>query len=85
MKDEHIEKELLKQNKIPGCDQLTRPEEIKALSKYLKNIRTTQENYTSLGKNNLEIPGITTGKLPEIDNIPVVIPGISKLFFPKDV
>lgn len=53
MKDEHIEKELLKQNKIPGCDQLTRPEEIKALSKYLKNIRTTQENYTSLGKNNL--------------------------------
>ena len=69
MKDEHIEKELLKQNKIPGCDQLTRPEEIKALSKYLKNIRTTQENYTSLGKNNLEIPGITTGKLPEIDNL----------------
>ena len=69
MKDEHIEKELLKQNKIPGCDQLTRPEEIKALSKYLKNIRTTQENYTSLGKNNLEIPGITTGKLPKIDNL----------------
>ena len=69
MKDEHIEKELLKQNKIPGCDQLTRPEEIKALSKYLKNIRTTQENYTSLGKNNLEIPGITTGKLPEINNL----------------
>ena len=30
---------ILKQNKIPGCERLTRPEEIKALSKYLRNIK----------------------------------------------
>lgn len=69
MRERNIENEILKQNKIPGCDQLTRPEEVKALSKYLKSIRTTQENHTSLEKDNLEIPGRTTGKIPVIDSL----------------
>ena len=69
MRERNIENEILKQNKIPGCDQLTRPEEVKALSKYLKSIRTTQENHTSLEKDNLELPGRTTGRIPEINSL----------------
>ena len=34
-------------NKIPGCEKLTRPEEIKGLSKYLGAIRDTQEQWIS--------------------------------------
>ena len=76
MRERNIENEILKQNKIPGCDQLTRPEEVKALSKYLKSIRTTQENYTSLEKDNLELPGRTTGRIPEINSLEDYIEGL---------
>ena len=62
-----MDKDILKQNKLPGCDQFTRPEEIKALSKYLGHIRKVQEEHTTLEKDNLEIPGRKTGKLPEIE------------------
>ena len=34
-------------DKIPGCERLTRPEEIKGLSKYLGAIRDTQEQWIS--------------------------------------
>lgn len=34
-------------DKIPGCERLTRPEEIKGLSKYLGAIRKTQEQWIS--------------------------------------
>ena len=76
MRERNIENEILKQNKIPGCDQLTRPEEVKALSKYLKSIRTTQENHTSLEKDNLELPGRTTGRIPEINSLEDYIEGL---------
>ena len=76
MRERNIENEILKQNKIPGCDQLTRPEEVKALSKYLKSIRTTQENHTSLEKDNLELPGRTTGRIPEINSLEDHIEGL---------
>ena len=69
MRERNIENEILKQNKIPGCDQLTKPEEIKALSKYLRSIKKVQENHTSLEKNNLEIPGRTTGRIPNINSL----------------
>ena len=62
-----IEKSVLSQNKIPGCDQLTRPEEIKALSKYLGNIKKVQEKHTTLQKDNLEVPGRTTGRIPKVE------------------
>jgi hypothetical protein len=76
MRERNIENEILKRNKIPGCDQLTRPEEVKALSKYLKSIRTTQENHTSLEKDNLELPGRTTGRIPEINSLEDYIEGL---------
>ena len=62
-----IETSVLSQNKIPGCDQLTRPEEIKALSKYLGNIKKVQEKHTTLQKDNLEVPGRTTGRIPKVE------------------
>ena len=76
MRERNIENEILKQNKIPGCDQLTRPEEVKALSKYLKSIRTTQENHTFLEKDNLELPGRTTGRIPEINSLEDHVEGL---------
>lgn len=64
-----MEKDILKQNRIPGCDQLTRPEEISALSKYLGGIKKVQEEHTKLGKDILGVPGRDTGKLPEIETL----------------
>ena len=57
-------------NKIPGSERMTRPEEISALSKYLGNIRKVQEEHTKLDKTDLEIPGVTTGYIPEINKLP---------------
>lgn len=61
---------ILKQNKIPGCERLTRPEEIKALSKYLRNIKETLEENTDLEETTLEVPGKTTGQLHDISELP---------------
>ena len=56
--------------RLPGSEKLTRPEDIKALSKYLGEIKRIQEEHTSLEKDTLEVPGITTGFLPDITSLP---------------
>ena len=61
---------ILKQNKIPGCERLTRPEEIEALSKYLRNIKEVLSENTDLDQTNLEIPGKTTGQFRNITELP---------------
>ena len=61
---------ILRQNKIPGCERLTRPEEIKALSKYLRNIKETLEENTDLEETTLEVPGKTTGQFHNIQELP---------------
>lgn len=64
-----LENKISKKNKIPGCDQLTRPEEIQALSKYLGEIRKDQkqlEKETFKGLDKLFVPGKTTGKFPNV-------------------
>ena len=61
---------ILKQNKIPGCDRLTRPEEIAALSRYLRNIREIREENTVLDETTLEMPGVTTGQFVDIKELP---------------
>ena len=63
------EDKILGQNKIPGCEKLTRPEEIAALSKYLKKVKQTYDEHTELEKGKLEIPGKTTGQLVEITEL----------------
>ena len=55
--------------RLPGSEKLTRPEDINALSKYLGYIKKTQEEHTELDKDNLEVPGRTTGRIPEINNL----------------
>ena len=64
------EDKILRDNKIPGCDELTKPEEIKALSKYLRKIKDVQSEHTTLQKDNLEVPGRTTGRIPKISELP---------------
>lgn len=49
--------DILRQNKIPGREQLTRPSEIGALSKYLGNIKKVQEEHTELEDRVLEVKG----------------------------
>ena len=64
-----LENKISKKNKIPGCDQLTRPEEIQALSKYLGEIKKEQkqlEKNTFKGLDRLYVPGKTTGKFPNV-------------------
>ena len=57
-------------NKIPGCERLTRPEEIQGLSKYLGAIRDTQEQWISENMPDSPLSGpedarIKTIKLPD--------------------
>lgn len=49
--------DILKQNKIPGREQLTRPSEIDALSKYLGHIKEIQNEHTELDNRVLEVKG----------------------------
>lgn len=63
-----METDIRKSNKIPGYNQLTRPEEIAALSKYLKEIK--KDPYIELDKNSLEVPGKDTPQVPKINELP---------------
>jgi len=63
-----MDTDIRKSNKIPGYNQLTRPEEIAALSKYLKEIK--KDPYIELDKNSLEVPGKDTPQVPKINELP---------------
>ena len=67
---------------IPGsCEEFTRPEEIKALSKFLKQGREALDNSITLNQDNLEVKGRkfieTPNKLP--DNLEVLNPGSAQV------
>ena len=62
-----------KKNKVPGCDRLTRPEEIEELKKYLRKVKDVQEEYVENEFNNLEAPGITTGLFPKVNELPETV------------
>ena len=64
------ENKILGSNRLPGSEKLTRPEEIKSMSKYLKAIRETYEENTNLDTQLDGIPGKTTGKIPRISELP---------------
>lgn len=66
---ETLDTNILGTNKIPGSEKFTRPEEIKALSKYLKKIHATQDEHTSLGEESLALFGRKTGKLVDIEKL----------------
>lgn len=66
---EALDNNILGTNKIPGSEKFTRPEEIKALSKYLGNIRKTQDDHTKLGEESLALYGRKTGKLVDIKKL----------------
>ena len=62
-------------DKIPGCERLTRPEEIKGLSKYLGNIREVQEEWIS---NNIpeDVENIHGDRL-EVQSLPDSVVGLN--------
>ena len=62
-----MDKRIQGKNLIPGCEQLTRPEEIDALKKYLKRGIKARDSMLDLEENNLQIPG-NSGN-PNIVNI----------------
>lgn len=53
-----MDEEIRNENKVPGsCEQFTKPEEISALGKYLRKLRTTYEENTSLEKDKIGVIG----------------------------
>ena len=63
-----IEKGLNQHNFMPGTERYTRPEEVKALNKFLKSIKETQEEYTEISEDNLVLPNDKTGpNIPKVD------------------
>ena len=65
-----MDTEIRKENKVQtGCDQFTSPEEISALSKYLKKKRQALDDSINLGKDNLGVPGWRSGSLKEITSL----------------
>lgn len=53
-----MDTEIRKGNMIPGsCEEFTRPEEIQALSKFLKQGRESLDNSITLNQDNLEVKG----------------------------
>ena len=60
-----IEKGLNQHNFMPGTERYTRPEEVKALNKFLKSVKEIQEEHTEVSEDNLALPG--SPKIPEVD------------------
>ena len=65
-----MDSRLHKSNRLPGSEKLTRPEEIGQLSKYLKSIRESYDESIRLEDQVLGVSGVTTGKIPKIDELP---------------
>ena len=61
-----IEKGLNQHNFMPGTERYTRPEEVKALNKFLKSIRETQDEHTEISEDNLALPK-GGPKIPEVE------------------
>ena len=56
---------------IPGTERYTQPEEIKALGKYLREIKQVQEEHTTLQEDNLMVPGENKTSIdPNLPRIP---------------
>ena len=60
-----IEKGLNQHNFMPGTERYTRPEEVKALNKFLKSVKEIQEEHTEVSEDNLALPG--SPKIPKVD------------------
>lgn len=77
-----IEKGLNQHNFMPGTERYTRPEEVKALNKFLKSVKDTQEEHTEISEDNLMLPGAheTTGRprVPKIEDLPRGVVGIKE-------
>ena len=64
-----MDEEIRKDNKVPGsCEQFTKPEEISALGKYLRKLRTEYEENTSLEKDKIGVIGFN-GQLKIIERM----------------
>ena len=77
-----IEKGLNQHNFMPGTERYTRPEEVKALNKFLKSVKDTQEEHTKISEDNLMLPGAheTSGqpRVPKIEDLPKGVIGMKE-------
>jgi len=75
-----MDKEVKRDNMIPGsCEEFTRPEEIKALSKYLRKVKKDLEDNTYLIRDNLELYGRADGRtMRHIDELPDKVESLQK-------
>ena len=73
-----MDRDIRKQNMIPGsCEEFTRPEEIQALNRYLKDLREAYDDNLTINEDNLEVTGRKFLETPQNlpDKIEVLNPG----------
>ena len=73
-----IEKGLNQHNFMPGTERYTRPEEVKALNKFLKSVKEIQDEHTEVSNDNLAVPDSST-RVPgvtELDKTRINIDGV---------
>ena len=63
-----LDNNISNKNRVPGsgCDSFTRPEEIKALGKFLSQLKEAYVDSTQLETEITGVPGKTTGKFPDL-------------------
>ena len=63
-----LDNNISNKNRVPGsgCDSFTRPEEIKALGKFLSQLKEAYVDSTQLETEITGVPGRTTGKFPDL-------------------
>lgn len=72
---EDKKRKITKTDKIPGCERLTRPEEIKGLSKYLGAIKETQEEFI---ETNMPVGETEDIRPEEVQSLPDAIIGLQE-------
>ena len=84
-----IEKKLHRHSYLPGTERYTRPEEIKALGKFLREVKETQDEHTELEEDNLMVPGSNGNLKPSssdnsLPKIPQEITSLPNQYIPVD-
>lgn len=80
-----IRKKILRENRIPGAESLTRPEEISEMSKYLGSLIDSKNSDLELDNRLVKVPGKSTGKIPEISELGSPVEKMLESFTNSDI
>ena len=80
-----IRRKILRENRIPGAESLTRPEEISEMSKYLGSLIDSKHSDLELDNRLIKVPGKSTGKIPEISELGSPVEKMLESFTNSDI